>query len=155
MSTAPITTSEWARTNGVAYRWSAALTNHEPCSRDWATGTMFRYGALDEVRGPGIILEDAEGLKDAHRATYLVDDGRTVEVYFVAGWGPLDALNTLFLQPFPTNFDADGVQRVSPKDGRPIDFGTWQLGPRRAYHLKISAYPVGVTPPTSKVEVTS
>jgi hypothetical protein len=148
-----IPTSEWARTNGTAYRWSAALTNHEPVSRDWATGTLYRYGALDEVRGPGIILEDASGLKDATKATYLVDDGRTVEVYFVAGWGPHDAPGTLFLQPFPVNIDADGNQRVSPKDGRPIDFSNWQLGPRRAYHLKISAYPVGVTPPTSENEV--
>jgi hypothetical protein len=152
---APVTTSEWARTNGVAYRWNAALTNHEPCSRDWAAGTLYRYGRLDEVRGPGIILEDASGLKDATNATYLVDDGRTVEVYYVSGWGPRDAPDTIFLQPFPTNYEEDGTRRVSPRDGRPIDFGNWHLGPRRAYHLKVTPYPIGVTPPTSEDEVSS
>lgn len=148
MSNSPITTSEWARTHGTPYRWSAALTNHEPVSRDWATGNLFRYDAIDDVRGPGIILEDASALKDATHATYLIDDGRTVDVYYVAGWGPTDAPGTLFLQPFPTNYSADGTPRIRANDGRPVDFSNWQLGPRRAYHLKVSAYPAGVSPPT-------
>jgi hypothetical protein len=138
MNATPITTSEWARTHGVAYRWNTALTNHEPVSRDFASGTLYRYNAIDEVRGPGIILEDASGLKDATNATYLVDDGRTVEAFYVTGWGPTDAPDTIFLQPFPTNYNADGTPRLRA-DGRPVDFSSWQLGPRRAYHLKVSA----------------
>ena len=115
-------------------RWSTALDNYEP-TRDFAYGDALHYAA-DDVRGETIVVHDAlDKLRDANRATYLVDDGRTVSAWYVAGWH--DAERTVFLQRFPTNYNADGSPRLRADDGRPVDFGTWMLGPRRAYHLKV------------------
>lgn len=127
-------TSDWARQNGTAYKWSAALTNHEPASRDWASGLLYRYGRIDETRGPGIILEGARHLKDNLQSNYLIDDGRTVEVFYVTGWSP--GADTIFLQPFPTNYE-NGERRLTSY-GEPVSFEGWHLGPRRTYHLKVS-----------------
>lgn len=65
---------------------------------------------------------------------YLIDDGATVFVYYVAGWSHGDSITPriLMLHPFPLSVG------TRPDNGRPIDMSTWMLGPRRAYHLKVS-----------------
>lgn len=112
-----------------SYRWWCALDNHEP-RRAEASGTL----DMDEYpgdRGPWIVLRDTSDLREPTNAVYLVDDGATVTAWYVAGWNPRDP--GVVLNPFPTNPDG----RTRPDNGRVIDYSTWSLGPRRAYHLKI------------------
>lgn len=124
---------DWARENGDHYRYVTAVDNHDP-TRDYATGDLYAY-SLDDSRGSGIILEMTGGaLRDAKHATYLVDDGRTVTPFYVAGWN--DDRGYVMLHPFPTNYEADGSPRLRANDRRPVDFGSWMLGPRRSFHLK-------------------
>lgn len=129
------------RTATESLRWSAALDNHEP-TRDFAMGTGLIYPPWpDQPRSTTITLLGVNELKDAEKAVYLLDDGSTVTAWYVAGWAgdpnKRGALNPdkpeLHLQQFPVNPDGD-----TRPDGRVVDFGTWQLGPRRAYHLKIT-----------------
>lgn len=134
MST-PITTTEWARTHGTEYVWTTALDNHEP-TRDYGHGRLWKYGRAVVVRGPGIII-DVTGTPLGPKMLCIVDDGRTVEPYWVSGWGPADAPNLVFLSPFPTNVDETGAPILRSGDGRPVDFSSWILGPTKAFHLKI------------------
>ena len=75
--------------------------------------------------------------RDATRAVYLLDDGHSVRPYYVAGWQNGDT-SRIMLHPFPVNVNDDGTPRLRADDGRPVDYGNWVLGPRRAYHLKIT-----------------
>jgi hypothetical protein len=112
--------------------WSTVTDNH-PTPRGYASGEADVYAAdVDGTRPETITLLGADALRDAHRAVYLVDDGATVRPFYVAGWSPDGA--TIHLHPMPT---ADG--RIRPDNGRPVDFSSWVLGPRRAYHLKVTA----------------
>lgn len=61
---------------------------------------------------------------------FLLDTGYRVLPLYVSGWPA--AMNSVWLQPFPTNPD----KKTRP-DGRVIDYKTWALGPRTAYHLKV------------------
>lgn len=131
-------TTDWAREHGTELRGWVALDNYEP-TRNFAALTLWRYTRLDDDRGPGIIVEDRTELRDATHAVYLIDDGRTVEPYYVAGWGGLPEQTHVMLHPFPTNYGADGAPITRADNGRPVDFGTWMLGPRRAYHVKVTA----------------
>jgi len=108
--------------------YTVALDNFDP-PRSEHTGTAYAYA--NPVTGvSGIKIPDAESIfKDAYQALYLVDDGTTVEPYYVAGYNPKNEPGTVFLQQFPTN-------RMR-NDGRMADFTTWMLGPSRAYHLKV------------------
>ncbi len=132
-----VTTTEWAEENGRPFSFACANDNYEP-TRSYAYGEGWEYDRPDDVRGPGIILaSDGGQLKHRTTAVYLIDDGRTVRPFYVSGWGP-DADGLTYLQPFPTNYDDDGNHRRRADDGRPVDFGTWMLGPRTFYHLKVT-----------------
>lgn len=133
--TQPITTTEWAKQNGTEYRWSAALDNYEP-TRNYGHGRLWKYGRIDDTRGPGIIL-DPTGTPLGPNMLVLVDDGATVTPYYVSGWGPTDAPNLIFLSPFPTNVDETGAPILRANDGRPVDFSSWALGPTKCFHLKV------------------
>lgn len=111
-------------------RWTGVITadNYEvPRSHYYVTGTVH---AGDENRPEETVIIDGNGIRDAYKAVYLLDDGLTVRAHYVAGWQP----NTgkVYLHPFPVNPDG----RTRP-DGRVIDYSTWALGPRRCYHVKV------------------
>lgn len=132
-----MTTTEWAREHGQHARWRCAADNYDP-PRDFAAGDLWFYDFGDEdPRGAGIILDGADQLRDnGRKAIYLVDDGRTVAAYYVAAWYPEGT--HLILDSMPTNYDANGTREVRADDGREVDYGTWMLGPRTAYHLKVT-----------------
>lgn len=112
-------------------RFYAALDNYEP-ARDETSGVaeVFRRPSGEDV----IRIAAADStFKDAYQALYLLDDGSTVVPHYVAGYNPTNDPGAVFLQPMPTNPDG----RTRP-DGRVIDYRTWCLGPKRAYHLKIT-----------------
>ena len=113
------------------WRYSAALDNHEPV-RSTAYGSFER--TIHPVNGTDTIVLDAaaSALKDATSALWLIDDGETVQPFYVAGWNPRDP--GVILNPMPTN----PGNRTMRADGRgPVSYATWALGPRRAYHLKV------------------
>jgi hypothetical protein len=124
-------------------RWSTALDNHEP-TRSFASGTATEYDTPSDPNTRGIRIEDGlEELKDLTNANLIVDDGKSARPYYCAGFhdgrpSPLypdgHAAYVLF-HPFPVNPDG----RTRPDNGRMIEYGTWMLGPRRTYHLKIEA----------------
>lgn len=129
-----VTTTQWARENGVQYSWRAALDNYEP-TRDHAFGMLWQYD-LPDSRGRGIVVEDSTWFRgNGRKCLFLVDDGTTIEPYYVAGWHPEG--EHLILRPMPTDVDENGAQRLRP-DGRPVDYATWALGPSTTYHLKVS-----------------
>ena len=114
----------------ATFHWWCALDNHEP-RRAEASGTLDRY-AHPVTDVPTIVLRETSDLREPTNAVYLVDDGDTVEPWYVAGWNPRDP--GIILNPFPVN---PGGERTRPDNGRPIDYSAWSLGPRRAYHLKV------------------
>lgn len=112
------------------YRWTAALDNHEP-TREWASGEIeWRQDAF----GSDIaVLSGGQNLPNAHKSNFILDDGKSAQILYVTGWGPFH--DSIWLGLFPVN--PNGATR--PDNGRVIDYSTWQLGPRRTYHLKLSS----------------
>lgn len=129
-----MTTIEWARAYGAHYRARFQLDNHDP-AREWAELSLFHYSRGEQS---GWVLDNAAGLvREAEQAVYLLDDGR-VEVCYVAGWdGGGDG--AIILHPIPVNTHPNGAP-VRGGDGNPADYSGWQLGPRRAYHVKITPH---------------
>ena len=117
--------------------WATALDNHEP-PRAFAYGYAVSY--LHNGDTPALILWDDGALKDPERCNYAVDDGHTVRIMYVAGWGP--TYDRVYLHAFPTN--PDGRTATVHGQERVIDFDTWMLGPRKTYHVKVRPVPDGV-----------
>ena len=135
-------TSEWARTHGRRFTWRCALDNHMH-TRNYASGHGFLYERIDESRDEGVLLFDALGtLKDATAAIYIIDNGMTTNVLYTAGHNDRaedESEHCIYLQYLPTNFDGlTGERKVRADNGRPVDFSSWMMGPRRAYHLKVT-----------------
>lgn len=106
------------------WHYSCQVDNYEP-ARAFASGDLEEWHFPDDDHRPVTFLLTTElGMRLAHRAVYLLDDGETVRPFYVAGWRP-DA-PILYLHPFPTD-----------QGHRPGTFHGWTLGPHRAYHLKI------------------
>lgn len=100
-------------------------------------GTLALYSAGERLPGGAtpdhdvIVLDAADIGPGASSAMYVVDDGTKVRPFYVAGWQPG---GDVYLHPFPT---ADGA--IRPDNGRPVDYSTWIVTPRRAYHIKLDA----------------
>lgn len=128
----------WVNPNtGARYvrnvQFRSALDNYEPVPRNVGRSLLEEWHETDGTIRYVLVGWGSE--RDANGSVYLVDDGRTVRPFYVAGWS--QDRDRIMLHPFPTNYDPDGKHLVRADDGRPIDFGNWMLGPRRAYHLKI------------------
>lgn len=134
--TTTMTTTEWARQHGVHHAGYIALDNYEPVARSFERVECYSYDLGDDVRGSGWVLDHAYHLRDATKAIWLMDDGRTVQPFYVASWH--EEHQHIILHPFPVKVNDDGTPRLRANDGRPVDFSNWQLGPRRAYHVKLT-----------------
>lgn len=116
-------------------RFHAALDNHDPY-RSEASGTAEIWHGVDGIESIRICDPDLAQFKDFNNSLFLIDDGRFVVPHYSAGWsvhhngGPA----YLIIEPMPTN----PTGRVRADDGRVIDYRNWQLGPKRAYHLKVT-----------------
>jgi hypothetical protein len=131
---------EWVRDSGPGTRFWCPLDNYEPGPRNVGAGVIWRYARTDAAGGAVLTWQDWP--RDAHRAIYLLDDGRTVTPHYVAGWPADDRPEPyLLLAEFPTNYHRDGRRRTRENDGRPVDMGLWALGPRRTFHLKLKETP--------------
>lgn len=75
--------------------------------------------------------------KDAHRAVYVIDDGVTAQPMYVSGWHQ-DLNGRIYLESFPMNVHPDGTPRLRHGDHRPVDFSSWMLEARRAFHVKVT-----------------
>lgn len=121
----------------TTYAWSCDLDNYSPV-RATASGTL-RRGV--HPSGHDVIVIDLPDVRQidcgGRGAVYLIDDGASVTVWYVAGWNPHDP--GLILNPFPTN--PDGATR--PDNGRVIDYSSWRQGPKLAYHLKVTRTDTG------------
>ncbi len=118
-----------AQLQSQRYLWSTDMDNHDPV-RETLSG---RLGMLAHpVTGtPTVILP---GERFSPRDVFLLDDGETIGVWYVAGWGGIGLPDGAFvLNPIPVN--PDGATRP---DGRVIDYSSWRLGPRTMRHLKIT-----------------
>lgn len=128
----------WVNPNtGARYvrnvQFVSALDNYEPVPRSTGASLLEEWHETD-----GTIVYRLVGWqdeRDAVRAVYLIDDGRSVRPYYVAGHS--QQRDRIFLHPFPVNYAPDGTRKMRADNGRPVDFGNWMLGPRRAYHLKL------------------
>lgn len=123
-------------TTGIKYvtrPFTVATNNHEPPRQ------MIRAGVLRQFRNfsgrPTIEITWAVSHfgKEAHKALYLVDDGKTVVPHYVSGWNFEKDGDPMWLDAFPTN--PDGETRAD--NGRVIDYSDWMMGPKKAYHLKV------------------
>lgn len=123
----------------VIQRWTGFVhaDNYDPPREGYTvSGEVY---APEAWRPEQVVGLDVTGMKDPHRAVYLLDDGSTVRPHYVGGWASASPesditkqTDIVWLYPFPTN--PDGATRP---DGRVIDYSTWALGPRRCYHVKI------------------
>lgn len=133
-----MTTTEWAQAHGVHHAGHIALDNYEPTPRSWERVECYSYDlGDDDPRGSGWVIDGATLLRDATKAIYLMDDGHTVQPFYVAAWHP-DGSHVI-LHPFPTNWNADGTPHMRADRDEQVSFDNWQLGPRRAYHVKLRA----------------
>ena len=135
--------ADWAEENGAAFTWMTPADNYEPMPREYHHGKLYRYDITrdDETRQVGVILmldgDAAMSMAKARRASFLLDDGRTIEPMYVSGWNENGAAR-VFLAPFPTNYDENGAPIMRADDpSRAVNYDSWTLGPRVTYHLKI------------------
>lgn len=124
---------DWAREHGTHYRGLIALTNHDPWHRQYRETVVDCYAAPDHQGRPIWVVYHHGDL--SHEAVFIMDDGRDVIPWYVAGWH--DEHEDIILHRFPRNFDDNGEPIRRANDGYPVNFDTWQLGPRRAYHVKL------------------
>lgn len=146
-----------AYASGYAVKYSGTLVqlpacgdkqNHAP--HDW---TLYREGhAPDETHctgetftaeypTAGIIMsltDSGLSLDKVRHSIALFDYGNVVYPYYCAGWNAENRASWgltdyVMWHPFPVAADGD-----TTADGRPLDYSTWQLGPRRAYHFKVA-----------------
>lgn len=109
----------------------AHLDNHNP-SREYFRGEVrVLEPTKRNVKKTWVLIANDAFLKrieNGPKPIFLLDDGKTVIPLYISGWS---IRGEVWLHNFPVN--PDGETRP---DGRVIDYSTWALGPRLAYHLK-------------------
>jgi hypothetical protein len=101
-----------------------------------STGDLYAPDTAWEGQSETIILPNGLDIfvpvsESQPRINFIIDDGESVRVFYVAGWHDTDKY--LLLHPFPVNTGA-----VRPDNGRPVDYSGWALGPRKTFHLKVT-----------------
>jgi len=141
-------------------RWQAAMDNYEPVPRVIAhgyavafSGTLTRRDDAGQVTfraeypSEGIVMpcDDVHGmpLGNAIGSVGLFDYGTRVNAYYAGGYNPwrterqqdpsahIPGGPSIQWNPMPL----DGV---NPVNGQVVDMSGWMLGPRRAYHFKVT-----------------
>lgn len=116
-----------AKTDGTVWEWRTRANRYPETDRRaaWTTGVAVRC-VHPVTKQDTVVLF---GTVDA-RAVYVIDDGRTVDAMFVAGWNRAD--RAVFLNRYPV----DTAGKRDGDDNRAYD--TWELEPRMSYHVKIT-----------------
>jgi len=124
--------------------YTVALDNHDP-ARNIAQGRLVEYDEPGETSGQPRYMRAADGGIPAG-SILIIDDGLTARPYWGGGGNagepaplyPEGSAPRELLYPFPVNPEG----KARPDNGRVIDYTGWMLGPRRAYHLKITREPL-------------
>ncbi len=124
--------------DSTLYRWVAAMDNYEP-TREFESFYAVEHiqpASRQSVNGvkPGWTIYGVDRISNPFRSNYILDFGTRIVVAHVAGWN-LGYKDRVIVHPFPTASETDVMEDGS---GRPLDYDTWQLGPRRAYHMKMT-----------------
>lgn len=109
------------------------LDNYDP-AREEGTGTLEPRPIPDD-RTAYILTGDLLAEKDIHKGVFLLDNGSSVTCWYAGGWSI--GMSRIYLYPFPVNVNDDGTPRLRADRPEQVDYASWALGPRRAYHLKI------------------
>lgn len=124
----------WARQHGTHVRGWFALDNYQPCPRETAYVDCYFYST--ETAPDAVVIDGLGAVRDARRAVYLIDDGRTVRPFYVAAYHPDRAY--VIAHAFPVDVNADGSPLMRADGRGAVDMSTWAIGPSRAYHVKVS-----------------
>lgn len=113
-------------------RWNCLLDNRER-SDDFGFGFGIAY-TYANTGDDGFMLWPDVRMKQPVKAVYIMDFGDRVLPYYVTGWQTAEdgLIDRVFLGAFPVN------GKIRPDNGRPADYSNWKLGPRKAYHLKVT-----------------
>ena len=115
------------------------LDNYEPVPRRAASFAV-------EVFGDHPSLKICSGLFNpieifGSNAIFLLDDGYHVVPYYTVSYRI--SRRDILIQKFPVNYEwyPDSGYVAIPRDDnlRPVDFSSWQLGPRKCFHLKLTS----------------
>lgn len=131
MTTAPGLADQTAPVRSFTY--ICQIDNYDP-PRERVIGAAEVYLVPGTDTESLVLLEAFEKFMDPHKSLFLVDDGQTVEPFYVTGWQLTPGAEfegCVFLRRFPLSVG------TRPDNGRPIDMSGWMLGPRRCYHLKV------------------
>jgi hypothetical protein len=126
-------------------QWETALDNYEPVARSHAHGFAVEYsgtlhdpdtGRTAEYATAGITMfcDDMQlplgnVINNGPHAIALMDDGLEVHPYYCAAWHHDDS--HVIWHTFPVN-------GINEKTGQSYTMDNWMLGPRRAYHFKVT-----------------
>lgn len=136
-------------------QWCAAMDNYEPVPRTVAYGHAVHYSQTfnrkpeqqHTTAGIWMPCDNVAGipLGNAIKSIALFDNGQSVQPYYCAGWNAYETDKQrdpslhfgatgpyVLWHPFPLS------QGTRPDNGRPVDMSHWMLGPRRAYHFKVT-----------------
>jgi hypothetical protein len=121
--------------------YTTALDNHEPVPRKVEAARLVEFDTDSEVSGQPWYMRGTDRSAIPPGSIFLLDDGLTCRPYWGGSRGegepsplyPEGREPIEILYPFPVN--PEGKTR---DDGRVIDYDSWCLGPRKAYHLKIT-----------------
>lgn len=141
-------------------RWSCAMDNYEPCPRVVAHGYAVAYsGTLTrrdndgrvtfraEYPSEGIVMpcDDVNGvpLGNAIGSVGLFDYGTLVNAYHAGSYNPWQTDNqrdpSMHMPGGPSiQWHPMPVDGVNPVTGQSYSMANWMLGPRRAYHFKVT-----------------
>jgi hypothetical protein len=113
--------------------WRARINNYEGKRHEYARGEL---AYIHDAQGnPTVALKGTHGLPDWQKSLFILDNGTTARIMYVAGWksyGDHGELDVAWLQDLPMN----GGNR--PDNGRQVDMSGWELGPKKTYHLKVT-----------------
>jgi hypothetical protein len=103
----------------VKLRAAVALDNYEPVPRSVVWVLLTRYDSLDPDEFCYRLEDGLLKLRDVERANFLIDNGRTVQAYYAAGWsydhnhgGDTDDIDGVLLHPFPTEWHPSGAPKM-------------------------------------------
>jgi hypothetical protein len=129
-------------------RYEAAMDNYEPVPRKVEYGRLVEYDDPDlEVTGQPRYMRSTRRSDIPEGSIVIIDDGLTARPYYGGGGNPGTPAPLYpegsepreILCPFPVNPDGKTrPDRVFPDREQVIDYSNWMLGPRKAYHLKIT-----------------
>lgn len=137
--------SSWARQHGTRHtlRFRCNAYSETDPRAEWRFVEAYTYTTDNGGRGCVIFPGALDAWKNATESLYIIDNGTTVVPMYVAGFRAPVVMHDgphgchIILHEFPTNYDNDGNRRMrADRPTEPVDYSSWSLPPRTAYHCK-------------------